>query len=83
MSGSMTIRVTGFNEWQKAVADRTREGELELPAGATVSEALDLLFLPADARDGLVFYLNGRPADIHAPLRDGDTLVFFSPMSGG
>ena len=52
-----------------------------LPAGATVSDLLAAIGIPAE--NEVTPGLNGELAHRDTPLHDGDDLVLFSPMEGG
>jgi len=67
---------------------RTDKGELNLPAGCTLAQALDQLLLRLDKPlDAVATAVNGefvsrgqRAAHV---LNDGDTVLCFSPITGG
>ena len=73
--------------WQGApIPDRERETVLDLPAGASVDEALEALALPPDEEHYLTI-VNGigvRPGEraTHT-LADGDSITVFPPIKGG
>ena len=73
--------------WEGApISNRGRESALDLPAGATVEQALEALAL-ADDEEGYLTIVNGvgvRPGEraMHT-LADGDTLTVFPPIKGG
>jgi sulfur-carrier protein len=75
----MHVRVIGYNELRELAADLS-DGLLELDADATVRTALANLAAPE--RD-LVLFVNGRGANLDTRLKEGDTLVVFSPIAGG
>ncbi len=92
----MQTLVKLFAEFREA-AGRDKE-PLELPEGATVSQALEelsrripqlyeLMFDQGKLRDHLHVFLNGRnvvtAGGLGAKLTDGDTLTFFPPVGGG
>jgi molybdopterin synthase catalytic subunit len=64
-----------------------RERELDLPDGATIGDAWQLLAneTPALApqRDHVRFALNREYAAADQPLADGDELAFIPPVAGG
>jgi hypothetical protein len=60
----------------------SREGVvLDLPAGTTVGAALRALGVPPDV--DCLCVVNGRDAEPHAPLRDGDVVTLCPPLVGG
>lgn len=71
-----------------ALTIQTDRGPLSLPAGATLADALAQL-LQGSARDAdaIATAVNGefvaRSARAHHVLRDGDTVLCFSPITGG
>jgi len=58
-----------------------RELEIELPAGATVADALRAAGLPN--RVDVWVLLDGVRAGREAPLSEGAVLDFFQPVGGG
>jgi sulfur carrier protein ThiS len=79
----MRIVVKAFNELREYTAGLPPDGALEVPPGATVREVLTRLGIPAERQGDLPLFRNGRPAFLHTPLENGDTLVTFAPMYGG
>jgi MoaD family protein len=91
----MTISVRFFAYFREVFGGRDRA--LDLPAGATVGEALAAvgdtparraeLFAGADLKRHLVVMLNGSPlpspGGLSTPLADGDTLAVFPLLGGG
>lgn len=67
---------------------QTDRGPLELPAGSTLADAVEAL-LQGSARnaDTVATAVNGefvaRPARTTHALQDGDTVLCFSPITGG
>lgn len=55
--------------------------DLELPAEATVGEALELLGIPRD--EARICFVNGRSRDADHPLCESDELAVFPPIGGG
>jgi sulfur carrier protein ThiS len=55
--------------------------ELELPAGSRIQDALDRLEVPPDLE--VVVSVNGRVADGHDSLHDGDRLAVIPAVAGG
>lgn len=54
---------------------------LTVAEGARVRSVLETLGIPDDEEK--VMLLNGRPAAVDDPLREGDRLVLFPPVAGG
>ncbi len=54
---------------------------LELPDGTTVAQVLASLEIPADL--DCLRVVNGRDAAPQQPLKEGDVLSIFPPLSGG
>lgn len=92
----MRVTVKLFGEFRAALG--RDEVALELPAGTTAGAALralaaqepllePLLFSRGALRDHLHLFVNGRNVahlqGLGTPLAPGDTLTFFSPLSGG
>ena len=64
--------------------DRLDErGWMDLPEGSTVSDALRAIRCSRLKAKLLLCSLNGERADFGAPLREGDVIGFFIPISGG
>ncbi|HXG25267.1 MAG TPA: MoaD family protein [Candidatus Binatia bacterium] len=84
-SAMVRIRVRLF-AMQREIAG-TREVELELPAGATIEDAWDLLVerFPrlTPGRQAVRFARNGAYADPSTSLADGDEVAMIPPVSGG
>lgn len=55
--------------------------EMELPSGATVGRALEMLSIPAESPK--VILVNGRMAVPGRELEPGDELTVFPPLEGG
>ncbi|MCU0578510.1 MAG: MoaD/ThiS family protein [Desulfobacterota bacterium] len=54
---------------------------LELPAGTSIGELIDLLKIPSEAPR--IIFRNGIHADREAVLMDGDRVGMFPPLAGG
>ncbi len=81
----MQVRIRYFASLREAA--KTTEEELELPEGATVAQARELL---AEQRPALARLLPTCAAAIdrsyalaETPLAEGDELVFIPPLGGG
>lgn len=71
-----------------AITIRTDEGPLSLVQGSTLAEALDILLAArGKAPDSVATAVNGqfvaRGLRAGHELRDGDTVLCFSPITGG
>ena len=81
----MTVRALFFGHWR----DRAGAGELPLalPEGATVADAALALAESNSKLAGILervrVAVGEEFATPAAPLKDGDTLAFLPPMSGG
>ena len=67
---------------------RTDQGELNLPAGITLADAMDAVLAGQDkGPESVATAVNGafvsRGARAGHVLRDGDTVLCFSPITGG
>ena len=58
-------------------------GWMEIPEGSTVSDVLNKIHCSRLKAKLLLCSLNGERVDLNAPLKDGDVIGFFSPVSGG
>lgn len=70
------------------VTIRTDHGPLSLVQGSTLAEALDILLAAqGNTVDGVATAVNGQFVPRHARashlLKDGDTVLCFSPITGG
>lgn len=73
------------------VTIRTDQGPLSLVHGSTLAEALDILLaangVQGKPADGVATAVNGQFVPRHARathlLHDGDTVLCFSPITGG
>ena len=77
----MVICVESHADMRRYTAHLGPEGELEVPEGATVREALTLLQVPQDKP--VVILVNGRSRPFEHGLQPGDKMVFFQPLEGG
>jgi sulfur carrier protein ThiS len=59
----------------------SREGDFDVPEGATLADAIAELDL--DGGPAWIACVNGRPAPSDTPLAEGDSLYVFLPVSGG
>jgi len=67
---------------------RTDQGDLQLPAGSTLADAVARILADRDVQaDQVATAVNGdfvaRSARITHALKDGDSVLCFSPITGG
>jgi len=55
--------------------------EIQLESGARVETLLNILKIPP--HEERIVLVNGRHSDDLSPLKEGDTVTLFSPLSGG
>lgn len=60
-----------------------REGQLELKEGASLRDALRALKIPPLLRPLLIIRVNYEKSAASRPLKHGDTVTIFWPLSGG
>ncbi len=77
----MIITVRSYGGLRKYTERLPKSGSMEIPEGTSLAGAFTLLEIPSDLP--IVFFVNGRVAQIERILGDGDAVVFFSPMEGG
>lgn len=77
----MKIRVRCFTGMRRYAPGGRGDFEQELAPGARVGQLLDQMGVPAAA--GPFAAVNGVRADRQAILKDGDTVVLFTPAEGG
>ena len=83
----ITVRLRFFASLREALG---AEGQLTLPAGATVADARAALVARGEPQASVLAggralraALNQSVCDASAPLADGDELAFFPPVTGG
>ncbi|MEE4608129.1 MAG: MoaD/ThiS family protein [Desulfobacteraceae bacterium] len=79
----MRVRAKGYNEAARYTAALPPDGALELPAESTVDDLLQALNFPNQFVGDLVILVDGRPASLETPLREGHQVVFFGALAGG
>ena len=79
----MRIEVRLFATLAAFLPPLNREGAttLDVPAGSTVHDVIERLGIPADFER--VSLVNGGDATPDRPLRPGDVVTIFPPLSGG
>jgi MoaD family protein len=81
----MRVRVLAFARLREVL--ETFSGDLALPEGSNVSDALSALTLRYPALRELLestrVARNGRVAALHEPLADGDEVALLPPVGGG
>lgn len=58
-------------------------GFLELPEGSTLKDALKKIGVNALSARILLCRVNYEKSSLNRKLKDGDTVTFFTPLSGG
>ena len=58
-------------------------GWVNLPEGSTVSDVLKAIGCSKLKAKLLLCSLNGERVELNTPLKDGDVVGFFAPVSGG
>jgi molybdopterin converting factor small subunit len=79
----MKISVKSYHELKSFTAGLPDGGQMELVPGDTVQTVLTRLAVSSQKLPGLVLFVNGRLARLETLLQTGDTLIFFSSLSGG
>lgn len=81
----MRLTVIAFAQLRERLGTETLE--LELPAGATAAELLELLLVEQPAlvpfRESLLLARGAEMLQPGSALVDGDTLALYPPFSGG
>ena len=79
----MKISVKSYHELSSLTAGLPDGGQMELVPGDTVRTVLTRLAVSSQKLPRMVLFVNGRLARLETLLQAGDTLIFFSPLSGG
>ncbi len=77
----MRIRVKLFDAFKRFAPGDAADFTMSQPSDASVEQLLSDLGVPATLPR--ILLVNGRRSDPATPLRDGDTVVIFPPVSGG
>ena len=77
----MKVRVDLYVNLKKYAPFGDSSFELQIEPGATIKTVLEVLKIPAEEK--VVVLINGRNADESDPLKEKDTITFYSPISGG
>ncbi|SMC21946.1 Sulfur carrier protein ThiS (thiamine biosynthesis) [Desulfacinum hydrothermale DSM 13146] len=77
----MKIRVESFATYRDYTERLPQDKQMDVPDGAVIQDVLAALGVPTDKP--IILLVNGRARPAHAPLREGDHLVFFPPLEGG
>ena len=79
----MMICVKLIANYREALPPQAKNGvvELDVPAGATVYDAISRFDIPLN--DESVIVLNGLTVDMNTPLKEGDMVTAFSAIAGG
>ncbi|MBE0609869.1 MAG: MoaD/ThiS family protein, partial [Dehalococcoidia bacterium] len=81
-TSSIAVRLTLFADLRRLLP-KGHEGPLTIvvPAGATVADLMAAASVPPE--EDITIGINGDQGAREAVLKDGDDVVFFSPMEGG
>jgi sulfur carrier protein ThiS len=77
----MKVRVDLYVNLKKYAPSGDSSFEIQIEPGATIKTVLEVLKIPAEEK--VVVLINGRSADESDPLKEKDTITFYSPISGG
>ena len=77
----MRIKIKAFGTTHHLMRGGRESGEFELPAGATVEDALREAGI--DPQDVWIMSVGGQQVKLDRSLNDGDELLVFSPVGGG
>jgi molybdopterin converting factor small subunit len=79
----MMILVKMIANYRKVLPPEAKNGvvELDIPAGATVYDAISRFDIPLN--DESVIVLNGLMVEMSTPLKEGDMVTAFSAIAGG
>lgn len=77
----MKLRVDLYVNLKKYAPSGDSSFEIQIEPGATIKTVLEVLKIPAEEK--VVVLINGRNADESDPLKEKDTITFYSPISGG
>jgi molybdopterin converting factor small subunit len=77
----MIVQVRLYGLFQRYAPQRQPEFQLEIPSTATVEGVLKILKIPLD--QDRILLVNGRQSEPERKLEPEDTIVIFSPLSGG
>jgi len=79
----MMIRIKLIANYREALPPEARNGvvEIDVPAGATVYDAISRFDIPLN--DESVIVLNGLTVDLSTLLQEGDMVTAFSAIAGG
>lgn len=78
---AMTVQVRFFASLRERlnISDQT----ISVPAGATVNDVLKQVLGDRETPPNILAAVNMEYADLTAPVRDGDEVAFFPPVTGG
>lgn len=77
----MRVKVIIYGHAIEFTESKERERVLDVTPDATVSDVVSIIGLPNELFAG--FFVNGNKVPSSFRLRDGDTVILTSPISGG
>jgi sulfur-carrier protein len=77
----MKVEVQLFATLRKFGPQQPGPFMLDLIEGDRLARVLEILGMPPDVEK--VLLVNGRPAELHSALNEGDRVVIFPPVAGG
>lgn len=77
----MTVQVRFFASLRERMG--IEDTQISLPAGATVTDVWRAVLGAAELPANTLVAINQDYATLDAPVRDGDEVAFFPPVTGG
>ncbi len=77
----MKVQVQLYVNLKKYAPAGDSSFEIQLESGARIKTLLAVLKIPS--QEPRIALVNGRHSEDSSPLKDGDTVTLFSPLSGG
>ena len=77
----MKVHVDLYVNLKKYAPEGNSSFDVQLESGATVKTVLEILKIPTEEK--AIVLVNGRNAYASKPLKEKDTIILYSPISGG